>query len=476
MINQIIMILLISILVLVHELGHYIAAVANGVRVTRFGIGMPIGPSLKLFKLGHTTFYIHAFLFGGYVSFADDAIIANKDKDEDKKDINEDEVLPSNSPELYENKTILQKFIIVSAGVFMNLIFGLLLVILASAIYHRLPANTQNIYVDNFTKEITSNIQEYKINKSDRFLKVNNQDIDTFYAFIFYTTNSKMFDDYAQEDLIEKNTAEIKKLNPSIKDTIKEGQIIYLPPIYPESPLEVNKNVVKGLEKYKKTGIKLDQNQISIRNSLINLKSNKKGRIYKAENDISINDLTMALSDTYKPISFTLLDKNNKQYTIEDVKVGTTGRLGLLLRTRENIVETKTFKSIIVNSFKYTYSTTVTMLKGLLGLILGKVSASDMHGIIAIVKIGGDIIASKGMLNGLLLTAMISINLAIINFLPIPALDGGHVMFLIIEKLTGKKPTVELAEKINSFFFVLLIVLMILICYNDIFALITRKF
>ena len=99
-----------------------------------------------------------------------------------------------------------------------------------------------------------------------------------------------------------------------------------------------------------------------------------------------------------------------------------------------------------------------------------------MHGVIAVVKVGGDIITQKGLLNGLLLTAMISINLAIMNFLPIPALDGGHVMFLLIEKITGKKPSKELSEQITSIFFYLLIFLMIAICYNDISGLITKKF
>jgi len=70
---------------------------------------------------------------------------------------------------------------------------------------------------------------------------------------------------------------------------------------------------------------------------------------------------------------------------------------------------------------------------------------------------------------------MISINLAIMNFLPIPALDGGHVLFLIIEKITGRKPTKEFGEKINNVFFILLIILMIAICYNDILALVTKK-
>ena len=116
------------------------------------------------------------------------------------------------------------------------------------------------------------------------------------------------------------------------------------------------------------------------------------------------------------------------------------------------------------------------MLIGLWQLIAGKIDASEMHGVIAVVKIGGDIIASKGILNGLLLTAMISLNLAIMNFLPIPALDGGHVMFLVIEQITGKKPSKEFSDKITNVFFALLIVLMVAICYNDIFALVTKKF
>ena len=81
-ISIIIMIFLISILILVHEFGHYIAARIFGVRVARFGIGMPIGPGWKLFTFQKTDFYLHAFLFGGYVAFIDD--IVSEEKDENK--------------------------------------------------------------------------------------------------------------------------------------------------------------------------------------------------------------------------------------------------------------------------------------------------------------------------------------------------------------------------------------------------------
>lgn len=470
--NQIIMILLISLLVLVHEIGHFIAARLCNVRVTRFGIGMPIGPSWKLFKWNKTTVYLHAFLFGGYVSFPDDEMSLSDNKNEKKEDINEDEILPLDSPELYENKTIGQKLFIVSAGVIMNLVFALILVMFCATFYHKLPTSNQNVFVNNFSETITSNIQEKGVLKGDKFEKANGLKINSLYQLTFFAKNSKMHDDYAQEDLIEKNLLELKKLNPNLKienDIILKNQTVILPKIKPEKALEVNENILKGLEKYKKTGIKLTDSQLKLRDELYQKKS------YKISNELSLKDLSVALSDTYKPIKLSL-SRNGNEITIENVIVQKEGLLGVILKIEDIYTQTKTPTEIITKSFDYIYTTTKTMLFSLWQLFSGKVSMSDMHGVIAVVKVGGDVIASKGMLNGILLTAMISVNLAIMNFLPIPALDGGHVMFLAIEKITGRKPTKEMAEKINNFFFMLLIILMVAICYNDIFALITKKF
>jgi regulator of sigma E protease len=116
------------------------------------------------------------------------------------------------------------------------------------------------------------------------------------------------------------------------------------------------------------------------------------------------------------------------------------------------------------------------MVYGLWQFVIGKIPVSEMHGIVAITKIGGDIIEQNGLLGGFLLTAIISVDLAIINLLPIPALDGGHLFILLIEKLLGRRLNEEKLEKvINACFFALLI-LMVLITFNDIFALVTKKF
>ena len=71
---------------------------------------------------------------------------------------------------------------------------------------------------------------------------------------------------------------------------------------------------------------------------------------------------------------------------------------------------------------------------------------------------------------------MISLNLAIVNLLPIPALDGGHLLFLAIEKIRGKKLNEKTLEKIANIGFYLLIILMVVIVFNDIAGLITNKF
>ena len=351
----------------------------------------------------------------------------------------------------------------------MNIVFALFLVMFCAIVYQKLPTSTQNIFVDGFAKEKTSNIETFDVKKGDKFYKANGMKIDNMYKLVFYAKNSKLYDDYAQADLIEKNLEDLKKLNPAIKDTIKAGQIVKLPALKAEKPLSVNENVLKGLEKYKKDGVKLSEFQIALRNKLENQKT------YKADSDIELSDLACALSDTYKPLTLTFL-RGDKEYSIANVKVGQKGILGILLKYEDIYEEIKTPVDVFVKSYNYIYATTSTMLFGLWQLVTGKVPASDMHGIIAVTKLGGDIIASKGMLSGILLTAMISINLAIMNFLPIPALDGGHVMFLLIEKITGKKPSKEFSEKITNFFFMLLILLMLVICYNDILALVTKKF
>lgn len=460
-INLIIMIALISLLVLVHEWGHYIAARLFGVRVTKFGFGMPVGPVLFKTKKGDLEILVHACLLGGYVSFPED-----EETEEGKP------ILPLDSKERFKNQTPLKQAIIVTAGVIMNVVFAFFLIVLAATIFHKLPTGKSEVFINEVLKDgYIQKTMPNKLKANDKIVSVNGIDIDSAYSFIFLVKNSKLYDNKVSKETINKKLDEFLKLNPKIKknEIIKEGTRIILPTKTPEDKLVVNEHILKGIEKYKDNEIQLSEDETKLRNELLNRYT------YVLTRDSFALEIATALADYYKPLDI-VLERGGKQIEIKNVVAGEEGTLGVKLSTKEIYTETKTLPQIFVNSAKYMINSTKLMCIGLIQLITGKIPMNEMHGIIAITKIGSDIIEHQGMLNGLLLTAIISIDLAIINLLPIPALDGGHLMFIIIEKIIGRPLDEKIVENISRFFFALLIALMIFVVFNDIFALITKKF
>lgn len=453
------MLILISLLVLVHELGHYLAARAFGIQVSHFGLGLPIGPVLYETKCGDTKITVHAFLLGGYVSFPDD--------DEDNE-ITKD--LPLDSPKRFKNKKPWQKAVVVSAGVFANVIFALFLVMFCAAYYHKLPSSKYDVYIKDFAPEIKSNVMTSGLKPGDKIISVNGSNIINSYQFIFLVQKSKFFDGFVSKDTVSKKIDEIKKLNPKLDDTntLKAGQKILLPPLEGEKQVKVSDNVLLGIEKYKTDEIELTKEQKALSAALEGKKE------FIADKDYSLEDLAYALSDSYKPLSISVL-RDNKKLTFNNLKTSKDGLLGVKLEVSEIFVPINSPLEIITKSWDYLVVNTKLMLLGLWQLVSGKIPLSDMHGIVAITKVGGDIIENSGMLKGLLLSAIISIDLAIINLLPIPALDGGHLMFLALEKVAGRELDEKIVEGVSRVFFALLILLMIYVVFNDIFALVTKQ-
>lgn len=103
-------------------------------------------------------------------------------------------------------------------------------------------------------------------------------------------------------------------------------------------------------------------------------------------------------------------------------------------------------------------------------LITGTLSLKLMSGPVGIFSIVGTA-AESGFMSILSLLALISINVGFINLLPIPAFDGGHLLFLVIEKIKGSKVNPKIENTIHSIFFVLLMILMLYITFNDIIRL-----
>ena len=125
----------------------------------------------------------------------------------------------------------------------------------------------------------------------------------------------------------------------------------------------------------------------------------------------------------------------------------------------------------LVSGLKLTWDLTITTAVGLFDLIVnsvrGTADISSVTGPVGIVGIVGDAV-SFGFVYLLSLTAIISINLVIINLIPFPALDGGRLLFLLIEKIKGSRISPKIANTVNAIGFGLLMLLMVVITYHDI--------
>lgn len=451
------MILLIGLLILVHELGHLLTALMFKTKVDKFGIGLPIGPTLWEKKVGGLTLVVHAFLFGGYVSFPDD------DKDSD---------IPKDSPERLMNKPVWQRAIIFSAGVIANVICAYVLVLMTACLWHNMPSEKFETYIGDITAPKEASIWNSGAQKGDKIIEINGSKIDTKYAVQLFAIYSASFDGKTSDSIVENNYKSLKAINPAFKEDeiINEGLIVKIPNnLEKEKRVELNKNILNTVELYKPQEVKLSEKQIKLRDEL-------KGKSFvETDGTFSLKDVAYAVSDTQKPIDIKVL-RDGKEVELKTVYSGSDGLIGINLDRKEILIPVTGVKSAFKTSYNYLYNETKSMVIVLKQLFTGKIPLKNMHGVVLITKMGGDIISSEGIFYGILLTAVISMNLALLNILPIPALDGGHLVFLLIEKIMGKPVDEEIANKVMTVFFVLLIALLVFVLFNDIYVLVKPLF
>lgn len=455
--SVIIMILLIGLLILVHELGHLGAALLFKVKVDKFGIGLPIGPTLWERKVGNITLVVHAFLFGGYVSFPDD------DKDSD---------LPKNSPDRLMNKPIWQRAIIFSAGVIANVICAYVLVLLTAALWHNMPSGKFDIYVNDIIAPKEASVWTSGLKKGDKIIEINGSEINSKYGLNLYALYSASFDGKTDKVLPEQNYEQLKKLNPAFKEDeiIPQGLIVKIPAqIQKEEKIKLSQNVLNAIELYKPDEVKLSENQIKLRDKIQDKK------FIETDGTFTLKDLAFALSDNQRPLDIKVL-RNGEIVALKTVYSDKEGLIGITIDRKEKLIPITGVKSAFSASYNYLYNETKSMLIVLKQLFTGKIPLKNMHGVVLITKMGGDIISTEGIFYGILLTAVISMNLAILNILPIPALDGGHLLFLLIEKIQGKPVDEEISNKIMTVFFSLLILLLVFVLFNDIYVLVKPLF
>jgi len=322
-----------AILIIVHELGHFAAARLQGIYVTRFAIGF--GPALLRYQGKQTEYSMRAFPLGGYVAFPDD------DSDSD---------IAQEDPNLLRNRPILDRAIVISAGVIANLIFAyFLLVGQAATIGFQNIDYQPGVAVPQVLSETSSVAASAGIQSGDIIIAINSEMLPASPEAITTLRNK-----------IQQSS------NQPLELTIKRG----------EENLSVTVTPIAGEDGKGKIGVMLSPNGEAIKKRASNL----------------LEAVTMG-ADEFQRIA----------------KLTVQGFSQLILNFQENV--------------------------------------KQVAGPVAIVAVGAQL-AQDNLGNLLQFAALISINLAIINILPLPALDGGQLLFLLIEGLWGKPLPSRLQEGI----------------------------
>jgi regulator of sigma E protease len=168
------------------------------------------------------------------------------------------------------------------------------------------------------------------------------------------------------------------------------------------------------------------------------------------------NDETIRIGITPEPKE----DKNLFGENITRYVIGITSSTEVITRKLNPF---EAFSESIIQTYRITELTIVSIVK----LIQGTLSTKTLGGPIMIADLAGQQ-AREGALNLVFFTALLSINLAILNFLPIPVLDGGHLVFFFIELVTGKPVNIKVREIAQQAGIFILILLMVFVFYNDI--------
>ncbi len=440
---------LLGILIFVHEFGHFILAKLLGVKVLKFSLGF--GPKIIGRKFGDTEYLISAVPLGGYVK-----MLGQSDTPQEEEEIPEEEKFRA-----YNFQPVWKRFLIVFSGPFFNLVFAAFIFVLVflSGVPVPLP--------DIGDVEGNSPAAAAGLLTGDRVLQIDGKNVETWNDIaeaINDNSGKKLLFKVKRNNVpIEVQVSPEKKIEKNIFGEDKEVWSVGIGPLV----LPVVGEVMKG-SRAAEGGLLKGDRIIAINGATLKTWQGMTALIHENPE----KPLLLRIQRGQQVMDMTITPKK-EVYKTPDGEEKAIGLIGIKPLGNDFIKKFGLFESVSLG-IKRTWDISALTLISMVKLIQRVIPSNTIGGPIMIFQMAGEQ-ASQGALNFFTFMAVISINLGVLNLLPIPILDGGHILFLGIEAVIRRplnENVVMIAQRAGL---VLLLSLMAFAFYNDIVRLFAGK-
>lgn len=447
-------IVVLGVLIMVHELGHFLAAKAVGIGVPRFSIGL--GPRTPLsFRRGETEYVISWVPFGGYVKMA-----SKEEQEEGVMGALEGGAAEAPFPphKLFENKPLWARIVVISAGVLMNAVFAYVVYVGLAASYGRLEDPTTTIAeVDTTALPATASALA-RVPPKTRIARLNGQPVGSWNDIV------NRISDPTSERLRFDFAGETEPVILALDGYAMEDRMAVLRALVPY--WEARVGGVQPGSAADRAGFRERDLVVGVQEDTVRSWSEMVAVVRASAGDtLHFRVLRDGEIVTLSAIPTVQL--------VPDTVAGERREVGLLGVERELRRVELGLGGSVAEGFRRVRTDAGLIWFFLRGLVLGRLSPRELGGPVLIGQLSGQF-ARAGLDAFLSFMALFSINLAILNLLPIPVLDGGHLLFLLVEGVRGKPISLTLRLRLTQFGLAILLGIMVLALTNDLLRVLGR--